>query len=134
VAWFLPVRVEHVPLHILGLWACVKDRRLRYVRVAHRAIDHYVQFLSVPHMIAIGDFISNTGRYREHSHSQLVAKLGRLGLVSACHNLRGKLQGQEATPTWFLYRHLAFIWFLVLFPFTNLIELIRLLCRSQKLD
>ncbi len=108
--WFLPVRVGDMPLHILGLWACVKDRYLRYVRVTHQAIDHYTRFLSVPHMIAIGDFNSNTiwdSRYREHSHSHLVAKLGRLGLVSAYHTLRGELQGQEAIPTWFLYRHLA---------------------------
>jgi endonuclease/exonuclease/phosphatase family metal-dependent hydrolase len=108
--WFLPVRVENVPLHILGLWACVKDQHLRYVRVTHQAIDHYARFLSMPHMIVIGDFNSNTiwdGHYQEHSHSQLVAKLGRLGLVSAYHTLRGELQGQEATPTQFMYRHLA---------------------------
>ncbi len=108
--WFLPIRVEDVPLHILGLWACVKDQRLRYVRVTHQAIDHYARFLSVPHVIAIGDFNSNTiwdRLYREHSHSQLVAKLGRLGLVSAYHTQYGERQGQEATPTQFMYRHLA---------------------------
>jgi endonuclease/exonuclease/phosphatase family metal-dependent hydrolase len=108
--WFLPVRVENVPLHILGLWACVKDNRLRYVRVTHQAIDHYARFLSAPHMIVIGDFNSNTiwdRSYREHSHSRLVAKLGGLGLVSAYHSLRDELQGQEATPTQFMYRHLA---------------------------
>jgi len=108
--WFLPVRVENVPLHILGLWACVKDRRLRYVRVAHQAIDHYAPFLSASHMVAIGDFNSNTiwdWRYRELSHTQLVAKLGRLGLVSAYHTLHSELHGQEATPTWYMYRHLA---------------------------
>jgi endonuclease/exonuclease/phosphatase family metal-dependent hydrolase len=108
--WFLPVRVDKVPLHILGLWACVKDQRLRYVRVTHQAIDHYARFLCVPYMIVIGDFNSNTiwdRLHREHSHSQLVAKLGSLGLVSAYHTLRGELQGQEVTPTQFMYRHLA---------------------------
>nr|WP_220209490.1 endonuclease/exonuclease/phosphatase family protein [Reticulibacter mediterranei] len=108
--WFLPVRVEEVPLHILGLWACVKDQRLRYVRVTHQAIEHYAQFLSVSHMIVIGDFNSNAiwdRLYREHSHSALVAKLADLGLVSAYHTLRGEKQGQEATPTQFMYRHLA---------------------------
>lgn len=108
--WFLPVRVENVPLHILGLWVCVKNPYLRYVRVAHQAIDHYARFLSAPYMVAIGDFNSNAiwdGRYREHSHTELVAKLGRSGLVSAYHALRGELHGQETTPTWYLYRHLA---------------------------
>ena len=82
--WFLPIRVEDVPLHILGLWACVKEQRLRYVRVTHQAIDHYARFLSVPHMIVIGDFNSNTRwdpLHRKWSHSRLVEKLGRLGLV-----------------------------------------------------
>ncbi len=108
--WFLPLRVGNVPLHILGLWACVKDRRLRYVRVTHQAIDHYARFLSAPNVIAIVDFNSNTiwdGRYSEYSHTELVAKLGRSGLVSAYHALRGELHGQETTPTWYLYRHLA---------------------------
>ena len=108
--WFLPVRVEDVPLHILGLWACVKDQRLRYVRVTHQAIDHYGRFLSMPHMIVIGDFNSNAICDRHHpgrSHSELVEKLGRLGLVSAYHTLRGEIQGQEVTPTQFMYRNLA---------------------------
>lgn len=108
--WFLPVCVEDVPLHILGLWACVKDQKLRYVRVTHQAIKHYAQFLSLPHVIAIGDFNSNTiwdGRYREHSHSELVKKLESLGLVSAYHLQSGEIQGQEATPTQYMYRHLT---------------------------
>jgi len=108
--WFLPVRVEDLPLHILGLWACVKDQGLRYVRVTHQAIDHYARFLSVPHMIVIGDFNSNTiwdKLHREHSHSQLVEKLGSFRLVSAYHTLRGEIQGQEITPTQFMYRNLA---------------------------
>jgi endonuclease/exonuclease/phosphatase family metal-dependent hydrolase len=107
--WFLPIRVEDVPLHLLGLWACVKDRWLRYVRVTHQAIDHYAEFLSASHVIALGDFNSNTiwdGHYREHSHSELVKKLEHLGLVSAYHILRGERHGQEATPTQFMYRHL----------------------------
>ncbi len=45
--------------------------------------------------------------YREHSHSQLVEKLERLGLVSAYHTLHSELQGQEAIPTQYMYRHLS---------------------------
>ena len=108
--WFLPVRIEDVHLHILGLWACVKNHRLRYVRVTHQAVNHYARFLSAPHLIVIGDFNSNTiwdKHYREHSHSHLVAKLGSLGLASAYHALRGELHGQETTPTQYMYRHLA---------------------------
>src|SRR5260370_10349500 len=108
--WCIPVRVEDVPLHILGLWACVKDQRLRYVRVTQQAIDYYARFLSMSPMIVIGDFNSNTiwdRLHRERSHSELVEKLGRLGLVSVYHTLRDEIQGQEVTPTQFIYRNLA---------------------------
>jgi endonuclease/exonuclease/phosphatase family metal-dependent hydrolase len=59
-------------------------------------------------VIAIGDFNSNTiwdKGYSEYSHTELVAKLGRSGLVSAYHTLRSELHGQETTPTWYMYRH-----------------------------
>jgi endonuclease/exonuclease/phosphatase family metal-dependent hydrolase len=49
----------------------------------------------------------NYRHYPERSHSKLVEKLGRLGLVSAYHTLRGEIQGQEVTPTQFMYRNLA---------------------------
>ena len=108
--WFLPLRVDDVPLHLLGLWACVKDQRMRYVRVMHKAVDHYVKFLSMPQVIIIGDFNSNSiwdTLYRERSHSGLVEKLERLGLVSVYHTLRGEVQGQEMIPTQFMYRNRA---------------------------
>jgi len=108
--WFLPVRVDDVPLHILGLWACLKDQRLRYVRVTHQAINHYARFLALPQTIFIGDFNSNTiwdARYRDRSHSKLVEKLGSLGLVSVYHTLRGERQGEEVTPTQFMYRNIT---------------------------
>ena len=108
--WFLPVRVDDVPLHLLGVWACLKDQRLRYVQVTHQAIEQYAAFVTQAPVIIMGDFNSNTiwdARYREQSHSLLVEKLARLGLVSAYHLLRGERQGQEVTPTHYLYRHVA---------------------------
>ena len=108
--WFIPLRVDDVPLHILGLWACVKDQRMRYVRVTHKAIDHYSGFLSLPQVIIVGDFNSNTmwdTLHRERSHSGLVEKLGSLGLVSVYHTLHGERQGQEVTPTQFMYRNIT---------------------------
>ena len=41
------------------------------------------------------------------SHSGLVEKLESLGLVSVYHTLRGEIQGQELTPTQFMYRNRA---------------------------
>ena len=108
--WFIPVRVDDVPLHLLGVWACLINQRLRYVRVTHQAIEHYANFLARPHTILIGDLNSNTrwdALYRALSHSRLVDKLGTLGLASVYHSLRGERQGEEVTPTQYMYRHLT---------------------------
>lgn len=108
--WFLPVRVEDIPLRILGLWACMKDQRLRYVRVMHHAVDHYAQFLSLPQMIVIGDFNSNAiwdKRYSAYSHSELVKKLGTFELMSMYHHQRAEMHGEETIATQYMYRNLA---------------------------
>jgi len=108
--WFVPLRVDDVPLRLVGIWACVKNHQLRYVRVTHKAIDHYTTFLSREKSILIGDFNSNTiwdTHHRERSHSKLVEKLHDIGLVSVYHTLRGEIQGQELTPTQFMYRNIA---------------------------
>ncbi len=106
--WFLPVRVEDEDLCILAVWASVKERRERYVRITHRAIDHYQAFLEAERTVAIGDFNSNTiwdGEHGEHSHSALVEKLARLQMRSVYHAQTQESQGEETVPTFYMYRH-----------------------------
>lgn len=106
--WYLTASIHRGALHLLGLWATVHQGPKRYVRVAHDIVDRCTEFLAVDHAIAIGDFNSNAiwdARYRGHSHTDLVAKFGKIGLTSAYHSTRGEADGQELTPTHYLYRH-----------------------------
>ena len=108
--WFLPVVIDEPPVQLLAVWACVKERQLRYVRVMHAALDHYADFLGSGTSIAIGDFNSNAiwdSKYSERSHSRLVEKFARLEMVSAYHALTGDEQGMERAPTQYMYRQQA---------------------------
>lgn len=106
--WFLPLRVEDEQLTLLGVWAHVKEKQERYVRLAHRAIDHYRPLLEEGLSIAIGDFNSNTiwdASHRGQSHSDLVAKLEQLQMSSVYHAQSQEPQGSETVSTFYLYRH-----------------------------
>lgn len=106
--WFLPIQVEDQQLTLLGVWAHVKARQERYVRITHQAIDYYRTFLASERSIVIGDFNSNTiwdALHRGRSHSDLVKKLEQLQLKSVYHAQTQELQGKETISTFYLYRH-----------------------------
>lgn len=106
--WFVPFRIDDKRLNILGIWAHVKNKRERYVRVAHQAVDYYEKFLFGNSSIIIGDFNSNTIWDAEHprrSHSDLVEKLRRLKLESVYHYQTQERQGNEKIFTLYMYRH-----------------------------
>ena len=106
--WFIPLRVDDEQLNILGVWAHVKNQRERYVRITHRAIDHYKTFLERGVSIIIGDFNSNTIWDKKHtgqSHSELVNKLEQLHLRSIYHYQTQEVQGSEKLATLYMYRH-----------------------------
>lgn len=106
--WFLPLYVKDLHLTLLGVWAHVKEKRERYVRITHQAIDYYRALLTEEPSIAIGDFNSNTIWDASHpgqSHSDLVEKLERLHLSSVYHAQTQEPQGKETVSTFYLYRH-----------------------------
>lgn len=106
--WFLPLRVDDERLTILGVWAHVKEKQDRYVRIAHQAIDHYRPLLEEGWSIAMGDFNSNSiwdASHPGHSHSDLVAKLERLQMTSVYHAQTQEPHGGETVSTFYLYRH-----------------------------
>lgn len=107
--WFLPLHVEDAQINILGVWAHVKEKRERYVRITHQAIEHYRSLLAGGRAIAIGDFNSNTIWDASHpgrSHSDLVAKLEQISMHSMYHLQTRERQGHETVSTFYLYRHL----------------------------
>jgi hypothetical protein len=106
--WFLPFRVEDERLNVLGVWAHVKERQERYVRITHQAIDYYRAFFGAGRSLAIGDFNSNTIWDTTHagsSHSALVEKLEQLQMRSVYHAETQEPQGKETVSTFYLYRH-----------------------------
>ena len=106
--WFLPFRVEDEHLNVLGVWAHVKERQERYVRITHQAIDYYHAFLEAGLSLVIGDFNSNTiwdAAHAGYSHSALVEKLEQLQMRSVYHAQTQEPQGRETVSTFYLYRH-----------------------------
>ncbi|HEU4569063.1 MAG TPA: endonuclease/exonuclease/phosphatase family protein, partial [Gemmatimonadales bacterium] len=83
----------------------------RYVRGLHRAISACEDLIRAHPTVILGDLNSNAIWDAEHpggrSHSDLVARLDALGLVSAYHHHRGELHGAEREATFFLYRRPA---------------------------
>jgi endonuclease/exonuclease/phosphatase family metal-dependent hydrolase len=106
--WFLPLQIQEKHLRMLGVWAHVKEKQERYVRITHKAIDYYSTWLEEGVSIVMGDLNSNTiwdGFYPRHSHSALAEKLERLQLTSVYHAQTKERQGSETISTFYLYRH-----------------------------
>ncbi len=106
--WFIPLEITDLNIHILGVWAHVKNPQLRHIRVVHAAIEHYRDFIAAAPTIITGDFNSNTiwdKLHAERSHSPMVAKLATIGLKSLYHEVHNEDQGKELTPTLYMYRH-----------------------------
>lgn len=99
--WHIPFTVDGV--NMVALWAHVRDKDLRYVRVTHEIVDRHADFLTSAPSLLIGDFNSNTIWDREHpgrNHSLLVDKLHGLGLRSVHHGTEDITHGSESTkPT-----------------------------------
>ena len=94
---------------LIAVWAMQNDREDRYVRGVFRAVDRCASLIAAQPTILLGDFNSNT-RWdktfpRTANHSTLVAKLRKLGCVSAYHHFRREEHGAESEPTYFQYNH-----------------------------
>lgn len=106
--WFLPLHIDDERLTILGVWAHIKEKQERYVRVTHQAIDYYQPLLTAERSVVMGDFNSNSiwdASFRGRSHTDLVARLQRLHLHSVYHAQTHEAQGKETVSTFYLYRH-----------------------------
>jgi len=106
--WFLPLHIDDQGLTLLGVWAHVKEKQERYVRVTHQAIDHYRPLFGAGRTVVMGDFNSNSiwdASFRGRSHTDLVARLADVQLHSVYHAQTHEAQGKETVPTFYLYRH-----------------------------
>lgn len=98
---FLSIRVNTV-FDLIAVWACRP-----YIE------EYYIyQNINIPYYnndtVIIGDFNSNAIWDKKHytrTHSAVVQQLNEIGLCSAYHYINGEDQGNESTPTFYLYRH-----------------------------
>ena len=99
---FLPVSVADTNIVIVNVWACKPY------------IENFNAWLEIcrdninTNTILIGDFNSNKIWDAKHGvlcHSRAISELNDLGLVSAYHHLMKEEQGEETTPTFYLYKH-----------------------------
>jgi len=96
--------------NLLAIWAHnPQDKDGRYVEQVWKALRYYDKFLSHPRTILAGDFNSNTiwdRPRRVGNHTDVVLKLEKKGIKSAYHVHHRQMQGSEAHPTLYMYRHL----------------------------
>lgn len=94
---------------LYAVWANhPKDPDGQYVEQVWKALIHYESLLSENNNILIGDFNSNTiwdKIHRKSNHSNVVKRLEEKGILSTYHLFHNQIQGKEAHPTLFLYRH-----------------------------
>lgn len=107
----LPISVTggKIDFTLFAIWANnPEDKDGQYVTQVWKAINYYDALLSGSKIILIGDFNSNTiwdKPRREGNHTTVVEKLEAKNIFSTYHKFHNQVQGKEAHPTLFLYRH-----------------------------
>lgn len=95
---------------LLAIWAQKPDTNDNYGIHIWNAINYYTELLLLDNLLLIGDFNSNTfwdKPHRESNHSNVVAYLSKLGIVSTYHHFYNQKQGEEKDPTFYLYKQLG---------------------------
>jgi len=94
---------------LFAVWANnPRDKQNQYVGQVWKAIHQYKNLLSGTSAILAGDFNSNTiwdRPRRKGNHSNVVAYLEKKGIYSTYHHHFSQVQGREAHPTLYMYRH-----------------------------
>ena len=107
----IPIEVSggSIDFTLFAIWANnPDDPDGQYVTQTWKAMHHYEDLLIQKSSILIGDFNSNTiwdRKRRAGNHSNLVKKLEEKGIFSTYHAFYHQIQGAEAHPTHYLYRH-----------------------------
>jgi exodeoxyribonuclease III len=86
-----------------------KDRNNQYIGQVWKAINQYDNILSNTSTILIGDFNSNKiwdRKRRIGNHTDVVDRLNEKKIQSLYHLYHQQAQGNEAHPTFYLYRHI----------------------------
>lgn len=94
---------------LFAIWAYNPlDKYYNYIGQVWKAIHYYEKILEGKTIILTGDFNSNViwdKLKRKSNHSMVVEKLINLNIFSTYHIHLNQVQGMEAHPTYFMYRH-----------------------------
>jgi len=107
----IPIAVTggHYDFTLYAIWANnPKDPDGHYIEQVWKAMKHYDKGLTNLNTMLVGDFNSNTIWDRKHrvsNHSNVVKYLEDKGIFSTYHLFHKQLQGKEAHPTLYMYRH-----------------------------
>ena len=104
---FLPARIDH-RLSILAIWTQnARPASAGYIGQFWKYFQMHRDILTQDSLI-IGDFNSNSiwdKPRREWNHTTCVQKLEECGFRSLYHLAMDERQGEETTPTFYMYRH-----------------------------
>jgi len=104
---FLPCRVND-SVSLVAVWTRqANSPTFRYIGQLWKFLQVHSQFLKAEHSLLIGDLNSNACWDvwdRWWNHTDVVNQLRDLGLQSIYHLARKESQGQESTPTFYMYR------------------------------
>ena len=104
---FLPCRINGTT-SLMAAWTReAGSPTFRYIGQLWKLLQRHSSFLQVDKAILIGDLNSNSCwdvSDRWWNHTDVVRELGYMGLRSAYHYLAKEEQGQESTPTFYMYR------------------------------
>lgn len=104
---FLPCRIGD-RLNLVGVWTkYAESPNFRYIGQLWKYIQLHRTNISSNPTVLCGDLNSNSQwdeRDRCWNHSDVVRELAEIGLLSIYHNQTGEKQGDESTPTLFMYR------------------------------
>lgn len=94
---------------LFAVWAYNNDdKHYNYIGQVWKAIQYYRELLQNYDVLLAGDFNSNMiwdKLNRKTNHTMVVEMLGELNIHSTYHQFANQIQGNEADPTFYLYRH-----------------------------